>query len=110
MVTKGTFATVQKDGPARNMMKAAMREVVALSEKEKTGLTEKDLEEYVTLIDTLNPAGMPSMRQDGLAGRKTEVELFAGTVIRRARQYGLPIPVNRQLYDTVKKMEKELQE
>jgi 2-dehydropantoate 2-reductase len=107
MVTKGTFATVQKDGPAREMMKAAMREVVALSEKEKTGLTEKDLEEYVALIDTLNPAGMPSMRQDGLAGRKTEVELFAGTVIQRARQYGLPVPVNQQLYDMVKNMETE---
>jgi 2-dehydropantoate 2-reductase len=109
MVTRGTFATVQKDGPAREMMKAAMREVVALSEKEKTGLTRKDLEEYVALIDTLNPAGMPSMRQDGLAGRKTEVELFAGTVIRKALQYNAPVPVNRQLYDTVKKMEKELQ-
>lgn len=109
MVTGGTFATVQKDGPAREMMKAAMREVVALSEKEKTGLTENDLKEYVALIDTLNPAGMPSMRQDGLAGRKTEVELFAGTVIRKALRYNIPVPVNRQLYDTVKKMEKELQ-
>ncbi len=105
MVTQGTFATVQKNGQEREMMKAAMREVVALSEKEKTGLTEKDLAEYVALIDTLNPAGMPSMRQDGLAGRKTEVELFAGTVIRRAQHFNLPVPVNQQLYDTVKRME-----
>ncbi|MCK9169853.1 MAG: 2-dehydropantoate 2-reductase [Treponema sp.] len=109
MVTKGTYATVQKDGPAREMMKSAMKEVIALSEKEKTGLTEKDMEEYVTLIDTLNPAGMPSMRQDGLAGRKTEVDMFSGTVLRRALRYDLPVPVNRLLYDTIKKMETEQQ-
>jgi 2-dehydropantoate 2-reductase len=107
MVTEGTFATVQKEGPEREMMKAAMREVVALSEKENTGLTGSDLAEYVALIDTLNPSGMPSMRQDGLAGRKTEVELFSGTVIRRAAQFNMPVPVNLQLYTTVKNREAE---
>jgi 2-dehydropantoate 2-reductase len=105
MVNRGTFATVQKEGHEREMMKDAMREVIALSQKEQTGLTEQDLDEYVALIDTLNPAGMPSMRQDGLAGRKTEVELFAGTVISRAARFNLPVPVNQYLYDTVRKME-----
>lgn len=105
MVNRGTFATVQKEGREREMMKDAMREVIALSQKELTGLTEHDLDEYTALIDTLNPAGMPSMRQDGLAGRKTEVELFAGTVISRAARFNLPVPVNQYLYDTVRKME-----
>jgi 2-dehydropantoate 2-reductase len=41
------------------------------------------------------------MQQDVEAGRKTEVELFAGTVIRLAEKHGLDVPVNRALYDEI---------
>lgn len=109
MVSQGTYRTIQANGPERELMKSAMNEVIQLAEKEHIDLTKKDLDEYVALIDTLNPDGMPSMRQDGLAGRKTEVELFSGTVIRKARKYGLPVPVNQKLYDTVRKMENTLE-
>ena len=88
-------------------MKAAMREVISLAQKEGIQVTEKDLEVYVDLTDTLSPEGMPSMRQDGLAGRPTEVELFSGTVLRMAEKWGLDTPVNRELYRQVKAMEKE---
>ena len=57
------------------------------------------------LVDSLSPTGKPSMRQDGEAHRHSEVELFAGTIVRRAQQYGLDVPVNRWLYATVKEME-----
>ena len=45
------------------------------------------------------------MRQDSLAGRPTEVELFAGTVIRKAEALGLDVPVNRMLYARIREME-----
>jgi 2-dehydropantoate 2-reductase len=48
---------------------------------------------------------MPSMRQDGLLKRKSEVEQFAGTVISLAKKHNIDVPVNRWIYDTVKKME-----
>lgn len=82
-----------------------MREVLALSQKEGTGLTNKDFRDYLQIIDELNPDGMPSMRQDRLAKRLTEVDLFAGTVIRKAEKYGLPVPVNRRLYAEIKSFE-----
>lgn len=107
MAEKGNYRTVQEPGPARERMKAAMREVISLAQKEGILVTEKDLEAYVDLTDTLSPEGMPSMRQDGLAGRPTEVELFSGTVLRMAEKWGLDTPVNRQLYRQVKAMEKE---
>ena len=47
------------------------------------------------------------MRQDGLAKRKSEVELFAGTVRRMAKKHNLAVPVNDWLYETVKRMEAE---
>ena len=94
----GTFKDVQHPGQERERMKAAMREVIAVAEKSGINLTEDDLNEYVAIIDTLSPDGMPSMRQDTLARRPTEVELFAGTVIRKARTLGIAVPVNEALY------------
>lgn len=107
MVSCGTYGTVQRPGKERDMMKAAMAEVVALAGKENIRVTMEDLQSYVDLIDTLSPDGMPSMRQDGLAHRKSEVEFFAGTVIRKAQAHGLDVPVNRELYRRVLEMEEK---
>lgn len=107
MMEEGTYGTVQKPGKARDMMYAAMEEVVALSQKAGTGVTREDLDGYVALLDSLNPDGMPSMRQDGLAHRYSEVELFSGTVLKKAREYGVETPINRLLYDRIKEMEAE---
>lgn len=106
MVREGTYGTVQKPGEARDLMIAAMREVIKIAEQEQVPVTETDLNEYLDLIDTLSPDGMPSMRQDGLAGRYSEVELFAGTVLKKAGKLGIDVPVNRYLYETVREMEK----
>lgn len=105
MVEEGTYQTIQKPGPARQMMQDAMAEVVALARKEGIRVTMEDLDSYVALIDSLNPDGMPSMRQDGLAHRPSEVEFFAGTVIRRAESAGIDVPVNRELYRRIREME-----
>lgn len=105
MVAEGTYGTVQKPGHHRQMMLAAMAEVVSLAQKEGIQVTEADLCDYVALIDSLNPDGMPSMRQDGLARRPSEVEFFAGTVIPRAEEAGLDVPVNRELYRRIREME-----
>ena len=58
------------------------------------------------LIDGLDPEGMPSMRQDGLAHRRSEVALFAGTVLNKAEKLGLDVPVNRELFRRITEMEK----
>lgn len=47
------------------------------------------------------------MRQDAMAKRKTEVELFAGTIISLAKKHGLSVPVNERFYRTIKEMEAE---
>lgn len=105
MVNEGTYGTIQRAGEARDMMIAAMREVIELSGYAKAGVTEEDLQFYVNLVDSLDPDGMPSMRQDGVSHRYSEVELFAGTVIQKAAQYGLSVPVNQMLYQKVKEIE-----
>ena len=105
MVFEGNYGTIQAPGKPREMMIAAMREVLELSRYEGVKLTEDDLNFYVELMNTMSPQGMPSMRQDGLAHRRSEVELFSGTVCRLAKKHGLSVPVNEWLYARVREME-----
>ena len=105
MVFEGDYGTVQRPGKPREVMLGAMREVQALSRLEGYPITDEEFDGWVRLVDSLSPSGKPSMRQDGEAHRKSEVELFAGTIVRRAQGHGLDVPVNRWLYATVKRME-----
>lgn len=105
MASEGTYATVQQDGPERDRMIAAMREVLPIAIAEGVHLTEADVEASLAMLATLGPENMPSMRQDGLAKRPSEVELFAGTVLKKAGQHGLEAPTNAALYQQVKEME-----
>lgn len=93
------------EGEPNRTMIAAMREVIALAHCEGVEIGEKDLNDYVDLLKTLSPENMPSMRQDGVAHRPSEVEMFAGTVIELAEKHGILVPANRFLYKKVKQME-----
>ena len=92
-----TYARLREEPRARELMQGAMEEVVALSRLEGTGLTEKDIEDWNHILETLDPAGKTSMLQDAEAGRRMEVDLFADTVIALAEKHGIETPVNREL-------------
>ena len=59
----------------------------------------------MALLDSFSPEGKPSMRQDGEAHRKSEVELFAGTMVRLGQKHGVSLPVNEWLYDREREIE-----
>jgi len=46
------------------------------------------------------------MLQDVEARRKTEVEMFAGTMIALGEKYGVDVPVNRRLFEAIRNIEK----
>jgi 2-dehydropantoate 2-reductase len=105
-VYKSNYDEIQKEGAARQMMIAAMREVMALSEKVRFPLGEEDLQYWLKVVDALSPDGKPSMAQDVEAKRYSEVGLFSGTVIELGKQYGVPVPVNEQLYRRIQEIER----
>jgi 2-dehydropantoate 2-reductase len=104
---KGTIAVVQHDGPARDMMLGAMEETMRVAQAEGIGLTQADRDYWLTNIDGLNPDGLPSMAQDVQAGRYSEVELFAGTVISLAARHGIQVPINKMFYDWFTELERD---
>lgn len=100
------YGGVQQPGAPRDTMLAAMREAQALAACEGVTLTDADVGAWMNMTDTLTPEAMPSMRQDTLAHRKTEVELFSGTMRRLGQKHGVPTPVNDWLYERITEIEK----
>ena len=99
------YSLIQKEGEARTMMIEAMREVLRVADTQDVDLSEADISYWLNLLATLNPDGHTSMCQDVLAGRPTEVELFAGTMLKIAEEEGLSLPENAFLYERLKELE-----
>lgn len=105
IVFECNYGALQVPGPARDTMIGAMREVVLVANAEGIPLSESDVQAWVSVIDGLPSASESSMRQDGKAHRKSEVELFAGTIRKLAKKHGLSVPVNDWLYEKIMEME-----
>jgi 2-dehydropantoate 2-reductase len=106
-VLRAPYGAFQAAGEARELMGAAMREVVRLAGKAGVELSEADISGFDPYLFRLNPQGKTSMLQDVEAGRKTEVEMFAGQVIELGRRYDIPTPVNQRLFAQIRKIESE---
>lgn len=106
MAYETTYSGALTEGTeANDTLIGAMREVVTLANAEGIKLTEKDVWIYIDILKTLDPNGVPSMRQDGIAKRYSELEMFAGTVIPMAKKHGIKVPANELLYKKVKELE-----
>lgn len=99
------YSDAQNPGQTRDVMIAAMREVIPLAEKENIGISLDDIPYWLKLIDTLNPQGKPSMRQDVEAKRTSEAEMLAGAVLMMSNKYGIKSPINEMLYEKLKTIE-----
>jgi len=98
----GVFQSIKE---ARDLMEAASMEVVSIAEKAGINLHRDDISKCFEIINTLSPAGEPSMLQDIKAGRKTEVEMFSRTVIELGEKYNINTPVNKILFKMIKTLE-----
>lgn len=105
MVYEGIYDTVQQPGEAREKMINTMREVLHVANAEGVDLCEKDIQDWLVVVDGLNPQGMPSMRQDALAKRYSEVELFSGTILPLAKKHHMEVPNCAELYYRIKDLE-----
>jgi 2-dehydropantoate 2-reductase len=104
-VLRAPYGVFQSSPEAQALMEALMREVIALAQVVGVDLHERDLEEWYTFLHTLSPQGKTSMHQDIEAGRKTEIEIFAGKVVELGQAHGIPTPVNETLLRMVQVLE-----
>jgi len=83
-----------------------MQEVLSLAKAAHVNLVEEDIKNWYPVLNRLSPQGKTSMLQDIEAGRKTEVEIFAGKVISLGKTYGIPTPVNQAIFQIIRILEK----
>lgn len=72
-----------------------MKEVQLIAKAEGVKNTDVMIDETISHLHTMIPEGKTSMLQDVEAGRKTEVEMFAGTVIKLGLEHGIATPYNK---------------
>lgn len=101
-----TYEKSTTPGKIMDTFVGAMKEVVELSKLEGINLSESEIQTYFDIIKTLAPDGYPSMAQDRKAKRYSEVEMFAGTVIELTKKHNMDVPVNKFLYEEMKRIEK----
>ena len=100
------YGGLTQPGPAMDKMFEAMNEVIRLSQLEGVNLPDDNAHAvYDSMAASFKPEGMPSMRQDVLAHRPTEVEEFAGVVRRLAKKHDMPTPANDFFYEKIKEIE-----
>jgi 2-dehydropantoate 2-reductase len=104
-VLRAPYGVFQSNPDARELMRSLMAEVVALAPKAGVDLRPADIQEWEQVMMTLSPTGKTSMLQDVEAGRKTEVEIFAGRVVELGKQYSVPTPVNATVQRIIKVIE-----
>jgi 2-dehydropantoate 2-reductase len=111
-VLRLTYRAIQKKGnageipEARALIEMAMREVINVANAEGIDLNEHDISSWYTTVNTLDGNSTTSMCQDVLAGRKTEVEMFALAVMELGKKRHIPVPVNEMLYLALRAIEK----
>jgi len=103
------YRIFQTSPHATALLERTMREVIALSQHMGTGLAEADIARALAVLNTLGPEGKTSMLQDVEAHRRTEVEAFAGTMVRLAGAAGVDVPVNAMLYEAIRAVEDSYQ-
>ncbi|MCR5357073.1 MAG: ketopantoate reductase family protein [Lachnospiraceae bacterium] len=107
MVYKTTYGGLIGDEEPNYIFISAMREVISVAKAEGITLTEDELSMYVKLTGTLQSDLMPSMAQDRINRKPSEVDAFSGELIKLAEKHGIQVPVNRYLNRRAKEIEKE---
>lgn len=104
-VLRAPYRVFQQSKDAQQLKESLMEEVIALAQAKGVNLTRKDIDDWYPILDTVAPEGKTSMLQDMESGRKTEVEIFAGTAVRMGAELGIPTPVNRAMLHIIRVLE-----
>jgi len=109
-VMRASYGVFQRSTDAQMLMEAAMREALVLAKLEGIDLREQEIADWYDFLHTLSPNGKTSMLQDIEAGRKTEMEIFGGKVVRLAEVHGVDVPVNQTLTQIISVLEESAQD
>lgn len=101
------FGQICSGAKTMNLISNIMNEVQLLAQASGVNNSDTLAEEAIAAINSIAPDGKTSMLQDIEAKRKSEVEIFAGTVIKLGHKFGIPTPYNMVLKELIEAIEEK---
>ncbi len=86
----------------RNLMQGSMQEVEAVARAKGANLPEGCADQSMEFFSSLEPSIRGSMYYDLAAGRRLELDVLNGTVVRLGSTHGIPTPINYAIYAALK--------
>jgi 2-dehydropantoate 2-reductase len=108
-----TFGEMLNNSAMMKMAVNVMKEVQAIAKAEGVNNTDVLIEEALENIKTMSKDGKTSMLQDIEAGRKTESDIFVGTIVKLGEKHNISTPYCKFLQEAFdvlhEQIDKELQ-
>ena len=98
-ILRMTFGEMNANEYFMDFAKKLMREVQMIAKAEGVKNTAVMIDEALEAVASMVPNGKTSMFQDVLVERKTEAEMFAGTMINFGKKHNIPVPYNELMYE-----------
>jgi 2-dehydropantoate 2-reductase len=91
------------------LMTLAVLEAKAVADALGVKLAYDDPVEHTRALCKATAPNRSSMLQDVTAGRRTEIDMINGAIVREGRRFGIPTPINLALTDLIKTIEQKQQ-
>ena len=102
-----TFGELKRNRTFIEFAKKLINEVRLIAEKKGVKNLDNLEADALHALSLMCDEGKTSMHQDILAGRSTEVDIFAGEIIRLGKEFKIPTPYNQVIYDLIKVKEED---
>ena len=99
------FGAFQKSDDANYFRNKAMWEVIAIANKLGVDIGQNEIDRQNHTLGRIPYENKPSTLQDIEAGKHTEVDMFAGTVVRLGKELGVETPVCEMFYHGIRLIE-----
>lgn len=100
-ILKMTFGDMSKNSKFQKFALHIMQEVAEIAKAEGVPNAYKLIPDTADLFKTMLPEGKTSMLQDVEAGRQTEVDIFAGTIVELGKKHNIPTPYNKIMMEMI---------
>ena len=93
-VTRGPIGVIVNDPELLEMLKAAVRETMAVAHAKGIAVPSRMDEDVAVAYKALPPGAKASMLEDLERGRRIELPWLSGAVVRLGREAGVPTPIH----------------
>ena len=101
------YEALQDNPYILQLVQAVGEEVIRIANAKGIALAQSDIDAMIDTMRKINPKAKTSMAQDRQQNRPSEVEIFAGEMIKMGKELNISTPYNLMLYNLIKGYEYE---